>query len=100
VRAVDAIIRHALRIRSKSDCFAVTPAAQYSRVDPSGSPKTGPSSRVKKLKVLHHFGHGSDGSQPIAGLINVNGTLYGTTCFGGSGCRSNGGHGTVFALSI
>jgi len=30
-------------------------------------------------KSLHSFGKGSDGQQPKAGLIDVNGTLYGTT---------------------
>ena len=41
-----------------------------------------------------------DGSNPIAGLINVNGTLYGTTEFGGQGNCNNGlGCGTVFAIT-
>lgn len=54
-----------------------------------------------KEKVLHHFGHGSDGSQPIAGLINVNGTLYGTTKTGGSGVcgKYPRGCGTVYSIS-
>jgi uncharacterized repeat protein (TIGR03803 family) len=43
--------------------------------------------------VLHSFGSGTDGSEPEAGLIDVNGTLYGTTHTGGSY-----GGGTVFAL--
>jgi uncharacterized repeat protein (TIGR03803 family) len=43
-------------------------------------------------KVLHRF-NGTDGASPLAGLIDVSGTLYGTTLEGGS----NGG-GTVFAL--
>ena len=46
-------------------------------------------------KVLHSFGHGfSDGANPIAGLINVNGKLYGTTYEGGT--YNNG---TVFRIS-
>jgi uncharacterized repeat protein (TIGR03803 family) len=45
-------------------------------------------------KVLHGFGHGSDGSTPLAGLIDVKGTLYGTTSAGGKY-----GDGTVFALT-
>jgi uncharacterized repeat protein (TIGR03803 family) len=47
--------------------------------------------------VLYSFaccGAGTDGSDPQAGLIDVNGTLYGTTISGGA---SNGG--TVFAVS-
>jgi len=49
--------------------------------------------------VLHSFeGPAGDGSLPFAGLINVNGTLYGTTGYGGSGsCEI--GCGTVFSLS-
>jgi uncharacterized repeat protein (TIGR03803 family) len=45
-------------------------------------------------KVLHSFGHSHDGSTPLAGLIDVNGTLYGTTSAGGKH-----GDGTVFALT-
>ncbi len=44
-------------------------------------------------KILHSFGYGSDGATPLAGLIDVNGTLYGTTSAG-----SAYGDGTVFAL--
>ena len=45
-------------------------------------------------KVLHSFGHGSDGATPLAGLIYVKGALYGTTSAGGKD-----GDGTVFALT-
>jgi uncharacterized repeat protein (TIGR03803 family) len=46
-------------------------------------------------KILHKFGHGSDGAGPTGGaLINVNGTLYGTT--GGGGLY---GRGTVYSMS-
>ena len=45
-------------------------------------------------RVLHSFGHGSDGATPLAGLIDVKGTLYGTTSAGGAN-----GNGTVFALT-
>jgi uncharacterized repeat protein (TIGR03803 family) len=43
--------------------------------------------------VLHSFGGGLDGGSPIASLIDVKGTLYGTTRDGGPSDR-----GTVFAL--
>jgi uncharacterized repeat protein (TIGR03803 family) len=46
------------------------------------------------LTVLHRFGGSGDGDEPVAGLINVNGTLYGTTRAGGE----KGGYGTVFWL--
>jgi uncharacterized repeat protein (TIGR03803 family) len=46
-------------------------------------------------KVLHNFGGGSDGAYPLASLIDVNGTLYGTTLFGGAYHR-----GTVFRITL
>jgi len=51
-------------------------------------------------KVLHSFADGSDGAYPWAGLINVNGILYGTTVNGGgTGCGYGGGCGTVFSVN-
>jgi uncharacterized repeat protein (TIGR03803 family) len=48
-----------------------------------------------KEKVLYSFGGGSgDGANPYAALINVNGTLYGTTFYGGAN-----GAGTVFSIA-
>jgi uncharacterized repeat protein (TIGR03803 family) len=44
--------------------------------------------------VLHSFGDPGDGKYPYAGLINVNGTLYGTATAGGTHDA-----GTVFSLS-
>jgi uncharacterized repeat protein (TIGR03803 family) len=56
-----------------------------------------PTSGAKK--VLYSFkGGASDGAFPVAGLIDVNGTLYGTTEYGGGGC-GNFGCGTVFSIS-
>jgi uncharacterized repeat protein (TIGR03803 family) len=43
--------------------------------------------------VVHSFGDGTDGASPYAGLINVQGTLYGTTVGGGKYVG-----GTVFSL--
>jgi uncharacterized repeat protein (TIGR03803 family) len=49
-------------------------------------------------KVLWSFGSGTDGTNPHAGLIDVSGTLYGTTAFGGgTGCDGYG-CGTVFSI--
>ncbi len=51
-------------------------------------------------KLLHTFGGGSDGFHPDAGLINVTGTLYGTTLYGGSnGCINSQSCGTVFSIT-
>jgi uncharacterized repeat protein (TIGR03803 family) len=51
-------------------------------------------------KVLYSFQGKPDGTLPEAGLINVNGTLYGTTAWGGDG-RNCAGHGcgTIFKLT-
>jgi uncharacterized repeat protein (TIGR03803 family) len=52
----------------------------------------------QKYRVLFSFGsdvHGLDGAVPVAPLLNVNGTLYGTTQYGGA---YHGG-GTVFRIS-
>jgi uncharacterized repeat protein (TIGR03803 family) len=49
--------------------------------------------------VLHSFGRSRDGDFPQAGLIKVNGALYGTTTRGGAICNSYGGCGTVFSLT-
>jgi uncharacterized repeat protein (TIGR03803 family) len=49
--------------------------------------------------VLHAFAGGADGAFPLTTLIDVNGTLYGTTYNGGgTGCDGSG-CGTVFAVS-
>jgi uncharacterized repeat protein (TIGR03803 family) len=59
------------------------------RVSPSGAAKT-----------LHVFKGGKDGYWPRAGLVAVNGTLYGTTSAGGTGtCGSQQGCGTVFRIT-
>jgi uncharacterized repeat protein (TIGR03803 family) len=49
-------------------------------------------------KMLHSFKDGADGADPITTLLYLNGVLYGTTYFGGSGSCTNG-CGTVFSLS-
>ena len=46
--------------------------------------------------VIYSFKGGSDGSHPIAGLLDVGGTLYGTTSQGGNGHACCG---TLFAVS-
>jgi uncharacterized repeat protein (TIGR03803 family) len=47
-------------------------------------------------KVLYGFTGRGHGNYPVAGVIDVNGTLYGTTLYGG---RAEFGAGTVYALS-
>lgn len=48
--------------------------------------------------LLYSFLGGTDGAMPYAGLTAVNGTLYGTTEAGGTGCNG-GGCGTIFSIN-
>jgi uncharacterized repeat protein (TIGR03803 family) len=50
--------------------------------------------KTRTEAVLHVFGSGTDGVGPHSNLIDVSGTLYGTTSYGGA----NGG-GTVFSIN-
>ena len=53
---------------------------------------------ASSYEVLHAFqNHGIGGALPQAGLIDLNGVLYGTASLGGSGC--NYGCGTVFSVT-
>jgi uncharacterized repeat protein (TIGR03803 family) len=52
-----------------------------------------------KEKVLHSFGNGKDGTNPDTALVEVKGTLYGTTSDGGSGTCGRTGCGTVFSIT-
>jgi uncharacterized repeat protein (TIGR03803 family) len=54
-------------------------------------------SRSGREKVLHSFAPYPDGAYPDASLVDVNGTLYGTTEAGGS--YASFGAGTVFSIS-
>lgn len=52
-------------------------------------------------KIVHAFAGGADGAFPVAGLIAVKGTLYGTTEYGGTNtpfCET--GCGTVFSITV
>ncbi len=51
-------------------------------------------------RVLHSFSgaQGTDGAAPEAGLIHVQGTLYGTTVYGGNISACGYGCGTVFSI--
>jgi uncharacterized repeat protein (TIGR03803 family) len=54
-----------------------------------------------KETVVYSFKGGSDGYQPVS-LVNVDGTLYGSTQFGGTGsCAEDGGTGcgTIFSIA-
>ena len=68
---------------SSSTLASVTPqtASQvaYGRY---GSHRVGKNAQIES--VLHSFGGSGDGANPYAGLIDVGGTLYGTTLSGGA----------------
>jgi uncharacterized repeat protein (TIGR03803 family) len=49
--------------------------------------------------VVYRFAGGRDGVWPYAGLIAVNGKLYGTTEYGGASASCPGGCGTVFDVT-
>ena len=55
---------------------------------------------ARREVVLHAFRSGRDGKYPYDRVIDVNGTLYGTTLDGGGhGCTSGAGCGAVFKLT-
>lgn len=56
--------------------------------------------RERVLYSFRGYSNGGDGANPVASLVNVKGTLYGTTEYGGEQCRSTNGSGTVFSISI
>lgn len=47
--------------------------------------------------ILHAFKGGTDGADPIGGLVESNGSLFGTTIYGGKQC-SPPGCGTIFEI--
>jgi hypothetical protein len=47
---------------------------------------------------LHRFSGGADGAEPQAGLVDVKGSLYGTTSSGGSKCYGKLSCGIVFRI--
>jgi uncharacterized repeat protein (TIGR03803 family) len=51
-------------------------------------------------RILHSFTGDADGGNPYGNLIDVGGTLYGTTSRGGAGTRCGGGCGTVFSIAL
>jgi uncharacterized repeat protein (TIGR03803 family) len=57
--------------------------------------------RAGSERVLHSFGEGTDGNFPAGGLIDVGGTIYGTTIGGGTNyCGPNAdGCGTLYGVT-
>ncbi len=69
-------------------------------LNPSAAGVTPDGTRAAMYTVVYSFKGGSkDGRYPFAGVINVNGTLYGTTNVGGGrGCSYREGCGTVYRI--
>lgn len=55
----------------------------------------------RRESIIYKFEGGADGSQPVSGLVEVHGVLYGTTALGGTGTCSvfYSACGTVFAIT-
>jgi uncharacterized repeat protein (TIGR03803 family) len=51
------------------------------------------------FKTLYAFQGGGDGAGPANSLLNVSGTLWGTTSAGGGSANCTGGCGTVFTIN-
>jgi uncharacterized repeat protein (TIGR03803 family) len=50
-------------------------------------------------KVLHSFSGGSDGAYPASDLFSYNGTIYGTTRYGGGTACGGRGCGTIYTIT-
>ena len=54
-----------------------------------------------KENVLYRFAGNTDGADPVAGVIAVKGTLYGTTWNGGTTCsHALCGWGTIYSVTM
>jgi uncharacterized repeat protein (TIGR03803 family) len=62
---------------------------------PGALSEVAPSAREGHLRLLHGFGKSGDGEEPFGGLIQYDGSLYGTTLNGGGS-----DYGTIYRLSI
>lgn len=71
------------------------PGATHFQYAPSVKPIHGEAPSSQKYRVLYSFQTAPDGDAPQAGLTDVNGTLFGTTEFGGA----YDGGGTVFSIT-
>jgi uncharacterized repeat protein (TIGR03803 family) len=73
---------------------ACSPGAQSLQYAPASTVDS-ITSPTLNYRLIHNFGKGGDGDAPVAGLVNLDGKLYGTTEYGG-----RGGNGVVFRIGI
>jgi uncharacterized repeat protein (TIGR03803 family) len=88
--------RHALAFCTGTAMFAGCGGGSSTPLSPSRAGLTAERTAARPAyKLLHSFEGGSrDGEWPVAGLVNVKGTLYGTTRLGGAN-----GYGTVYSIT-
>ncbi len=78
-----------------SSMEAFTPSAASSPIPPTPAP-----SPSANYRIVHSFvGGRGDGADPAAGVIEVNGVLYGTTQNGGAYAACADGCGTIFGVT-
>lgn len=75
--------------------YGTTVAGGSSECDGSGCGTVFSITTSARETVIHRFGKGEGGVDPLAGLLKVNGTLYGTTYYG----NASGVYGTVFKMT-
>ncbi|MGB6646588.1 MAG: choice-of-anchor tandem repeat GloVer-containing protein [Candidatus Cybelea sp.] len=99
------LIRYAISSCVIAALLAGCGGSQPPIVAPSVIPQTSaiaPARNGAHYRVVHRFSHTRDGGRPAGSLLDVNGTLYGTTQFGGGdACPIDGGTGcgTVYRLN-
>lgn len=79
-----------ISIAALAACSSASPSLQYAPASITESITTAP---ALSYRLIHSFGRGSDGDAPVAGLVSLNGKLYGATEYGG-----RGGNGVVFRV--
>ena len=95
-----ALTRYAISISAAAVLFAGCGGSQT----PIGAGAAIPQSRMRHASssytVLYRFGRYPDGEEPVGGLTDVGGVLYGTASNGGKrGCHQRGGCGTFFSIT-
>jgi uncharacterized repeat protein (TIGR03803 family) len=80
-----------ISIAALTACSAASPSLQYAPASIADSV----ASPALNYRLIHEFGKGGDGDAPVAGLVALNGKLYGTTEYGG-----RGGNGVVFRVGL
>jgi uncharacterized repeat protein (TIGR03803 family) len=94
--------RYALTIGVAAALLAGCGGSQLPVGAPDAQPQTAPlAARTNgtQYKVVYSFGAIPDGNTPLAGLIHLGGTLYGTTEYGGANACGQTGCGTVFGIT-